>query len=99
MPIGGVSGWFADGAVAPLGCLGGGADLLPGDADGSCLRNGFEDLLFGSGWCDDGTLEEVLLDGDLTRITTLNDRDFAVVTPAHSRPWLATGRSRSIRCR
>ena len=64
-----MSGWFEDGAVSLLGCLGRraeeGADLLPGDAGGSGLRNGVEDLLFGSGSGDDGALEEVLLDGDL----------------------------------
>ncbi len=69
LPIRAVSGWFEDGAVALLGCLGGGAeegaDLLPGDAGGSGLCNGVEDLLFGSGSGDDGALEEVLLNGDL----------------------------------
>ena len=64
-----MSGWFEDGAVSLLCCLGGGAeegaDLLPGDAGGSGLRNRVEDLLFGSGSCDDGALEEVLLDGGL----------------------------------
>lgn len=69
LPLGALSGWFEDGAVALLGCLGGcaeeGADLLPGDAGGSGLCYGVEDLLFGSGPSDDGALEEVLLNGNL----------------------------------
>ena len=56
-------------AVTLLGCLGGGAeesaDLLPCDAGGSGLRYSFDELLLRTGSCDDGTLEEVLLDGNL----------------------------------